>query len=123
MKLVPALVCLALAALASTAAATYAPAAAPAVKSIRLVGEGGFYYHHTEVVVDRRNPAALARTAAFVPVPFPRLPRSETTCNDCILFTLTIVRGRRSVRLSWYNSAPKSLARLLGALARNGRLS
>jgi hypothetical protein len=123
MKLVPALVGLALVALASTAATTSAPAAAPAVTSIRLVGEGGFYYHHTEVVVDRRNRAALARTAAFLPVPLPRLPRSEATCNDCILYTLTVLRGRGRVRLSWYNAAPKSLARLLGALARYGRHS
>jgi hypothetical protein len=123
MKLVPALIGVAIAALAPTVATTSARAAAPAVTSIRLVGEGGFYYHHTEVVVDRRNPAALARTAALVPLPLPRLPRPQATCNDCILYTLTVVRGRRSVRLNWYNSAPKSLARLLSALARNGRHS
>jgi hypothetical protein len=100
-----------------------APAAAPAVTSIRLVGEGGFYYHHSEVVVDRRSRAALARTAAFVPAPLPRLHRLGATCNDCILYTLTIVRAGRRVRRSWYNSAPASLARLLSALARNGRHS
>jgi hypothetical protein len=111
------------AAFAVAGGALPAAAAAPKVTSIRLVGDGGLAYRHTVLVVDRRNPAALARTAAFVPRTLPKLQRPEAVCNDCILYTLTIVRAGRSARLTWFNSPPGSLSRLLGALARNGRRS
>jgi hypothetical protein len=104
-------------------AATVAPAAAPKVTSIRLVSTGGFAAHHTETVVDGRNRAALARTAALVPATLPRLQPLESGCMDCILNTLTIVRGGRSSRFRWYNGAPPSLRRLLSVLAKNGRNS
>ena len=42
---------------------------------------------------------------------------------DCILNTLTIVRGGRPSNLRWYNGTPPSLRRLLSALAKNGRHS
>jgi hypothetical protein len=42
---------------------------------------------------------------------------------DCILNTLTIVRGGRRLELRWYNAPPASLRPLLAALAKNGRHS
>jgi hypothetical protein len=112
-----------IAAFAVAGATLPAAAAAPKVTSILLVGDGGLAYRHTVLVVDRRNPAALARTAAFVPRTLPKLQHPEAVCNDCILYTLTIVRGGRSARLTWFNSPPRSLSRLLSALAQNGRRS
>jgi hypothetical protein len=109
------------AALAITA--TVAPASAPKVTSIRLVSNGGFVARHSVTVVDGRNRAALARTAALVPATLPRLQPLEGGCMDCILNTLTIVRGGRSSKLRWYNGTPPSLRRLLSALAKNGRHS
>lgn len=104
-------------------ATTAAPAATPKVTSIRLVSDGGFAAHHSETIVDRRNLAALARTAALLPLKLPRLRPLESGCMDCILNTLTIVRGGRSFTLRWYNGAPASLRALLGALAKHGRHS
>jgi hypothetical protein len=102
---------------------TAAPASAPKVTSIRLVSNGGFAPRHSVTVVDGRNRAALARTAALVPARLPRLQPLAVGCMDCILNTLTIVRGGRSSELRWYNGAPPSLRRLLRALADNGRHS
>jgi hypothetical protein len=102
-------------------AATTAPAAAPRVTSIRLVSDGGFVAHHSVTVVDGRNRTALARTAAHLPATLPRLRPLEAGCMDCILSTLTIVRGGRSFRLRWFNGAPRPLRPLLAALAENGR--
>jgi hypothetical protein len=110
-------------ALALALAPTVAPAAVPKVTSIRLVSNGGFAAHHSVTVVDRRNRAALARTASHVPAKLPRLPPLAGGCMDCILNTLTIVRGGRRVELRWYNGTPASLRFLLAALAKNGRHS
>jgi hypothetical protein len=104
-------------------AATATPAATPKATSIRLVSDGGFAPRHSVVVVDRRNRTALARTAALVPATLPRLRPLEGGCMDCILNTLTIVRGGRRFTLRWYNGAPRPLRSLLAALARNGRHS
>jgi hypothetical protein len=100
-----------------------ATAVVPKVTSIRLVSDGGFVARHNVTAVDRRNRAALARTAALVPARLPRLPPLENGCADCILNTLTIVRGGRRLELRWYNGAPASLRPLLAALAKNGRHS
>ena len=109
------------------AALTFAPAVAPAsvpkVTSIRLVSSGGFVARHSVTVVDGRNRAALARTAALVPATLPQLKPLEDGCMDCILNTLTIVRGGHPSNLRWYNGTPPSLRRLLSALAKNGRHS
>ena len=113
----------ALVVMALTLAPTTATAAAPRVASIRLVSDGGFVARHRVTVVDRRNRTALARTAALVPVRLPRLPPLKNGCMDCILNTLTIVRGGRRFELRWYNGAPASLRPLLAALAKNGRHS
>jgi hypothetical protein len=110
-------------ALAVALATTTATAAVPKVTSIRLVSNGGFVARHSVTAVDRRNRAALARTAALVPARLPRLPPLENGCMDCILNTLTIVRGGRRFELRWYNAAPASLRPLLAALAKNGRHS
>jgi len=110
-------------ALAVALATTTATAAVPKVTSIRLVSNGGFVARHSATAVDRRNLAALARTAALVPARLPRLPPLENGCMDCILNTLTIVRGGRRFELRWYNAAPASLRPLLAALAKNGRHS
>ena len=104
-------------------ATTTATAAVPKVTSIRLVSDGGFVARHSVTAVDGRNRAALARTAALVPAPLPRLPPLENGCMDCILNTLTIVRGGRRFELRWYNGTPASLRPLLAALAKNGRHS
>jgi hypothetical protein len=114
---------LALAIVVLAVVATAAPAASPQVTSIRLVSDGGFVARHGVVVVDGRDRAALARTAALVPATVPRLRPLESGCMDCILNTLTIVRGRRSFTLRWYNGAPAPLRALLAALAKNGRHS
>jgi hypothetical protein len=100
---------------------TTATGAAPKVTAIRLVSDGGFVARHDVIAVDARNRAALARTAALVPARLPRLPPLESGCMDCILNTLTIVRGGRRFELRWYNGAPSSLRPLLAALAKNGR--
>jgi len=104
-------------------ATTTVAAAVPAVTSIRLVSDGGFVARHRVTAVDGRNRAALARTAALVPARLPRLPPLENGCMDCILNTLTIMRGGRRFELRWYNGAPASLRPLLAALAKNGRHS
>jgi hypothetical protein len=104
-------------------ATTTAVAAVPKVTSIRLVSDGGFVARHSMTAVDGRNRAALARTAALVPARLPRLPPLEHGCMDCILNTLTIVRGGLRFELRWYNGAPASLRPLLAALAKNGRHS
>ena len=91
--------------------------------SIRLVSDGGFVARHSVTAVDRRNRAALARTAALVPARLPRLPPLENGCADCILNTLAIVRGGRRFELRWYNGSPASLRPLLAALAKYGRHS
>ena len=104
-------------------AMTTATAAAPKVTSIRLVSDGGFVARHSVTAVDRHNRAALARTAALVPARLPRLLPLENGCTDCILNTLTIVRGGRRFELRWYNGAPASLRPLLAALVKNGRHS
>jgi hypothetical protein len=98
-------------------------AAAPKVTSIRLVSDGGFVARHSVTVVDRRNRVTLARTAALLPARLPRLRPLANGCADCILNTLTIVRGDRRLELRWYNGAPASLRPLLAALAKNGRHS
>ena len=118
----PKIIALVVVALALALAAT-ATAAAPTVTSIRLVSDGGFVARHSVTAVDWRNRAALARTAALVPARLPRLPPLENGCMDCILNTLTIVRGGRRFELRWYNGAPASLRLLLAALAKNGRHS
>ena len=105
------------------ALATTSTAAAPKVTSIRLVSDGGFVARHRVTAVDRGNRAGLARTAALVPARLPRLPRLENGCMDCVLNTLTIVRGSRRSELRWYNGTPASLRPLLAALAKNGRHS
>ena len=110
-------------ALAVVLATTTATAAVPKVTSIRLVSDGGFVARHSVIAVDRRNRAALARTAALVPSRLPRLPPLENGCMDCILNTLTIVRGGRRFELRWYNAPPAALRPLLAALAKNGRHS
>ena len=107
-------------ALAVALATTTATAAVPKVTSIRLVSDGGFVARHSVTAVDRRNRAALARTAALVPARLPRLTPLENGCMDCILNTLTIVRGGRRFELRWYNGPPASLRPLLVALAKNG---
>jgi len=104
-------------------ATTTAVSAVPAVTSIRLVSDGGFVARHRVTAVDGRTRAALARTAALVPARLPRLPPLENGCMDCILNTLTIMRGGRRVELRWYNGPPASLRPLLAALAKNGRHS
>ena len=104
-------------------ATTTATAAVPKVTSIRLVSDGGFVARHTVTAVDRRDHAALARTAALVPGRLPRLTPLENGCMDCILNTLTIVRGGRRFELRWYNGAPASERPLLAALAKYGRRS
>jgi hypothetical protein len=109
--------------LALAVAATAAPAASPNVTSIRLVSDGGFVARHSVIAVDRRDRAALARTAAHVPATLPRLRPLESGCMDCILNTLTIVRGGRRLTLSWYNGTPGPLRSLVAALAKNGRHS
>lgn len=115
---------LVLAVVALAVATASATATAPEVASIRLVSDGGFVLRHRVTTVDRRNRAALARTAALVPARLPRLPPLENGCMDCILNTLTIVRGGRRFELRWYNGAsPASLRPLLAALAKNGRHS
>ncbi len=114
---------LVLAAVVLAVVATAAPAASPKVTSIRLVSDGGFAARHSVVVVDGRNRAALARTAVLVPATLPRLRPLESGCMDCILNTLTIVRGRGRFTLRWYNGAPAPLRSLLAALAKNGRHS
>ena len=97
------------------------------VAELRALGKNpyanGFVARHTVTAVDGRNRAALARTAALVPARLPRLPPLENGCMDCILNTLTIVRGGRRFELRWYNGAPASLRPLLAALAKNGRHS
>jgi hypothetical protein len=100
-----------------------APASPPKVTSIRLVSDGGFVTRHSVTVVDGRNRTALARTAALVPATLPRLAPLEGGCMDCILNTLTIVRGGHGLKLRWYNGSPPSLRHLLSALAKNGRHS
>jgi hypothetical protein len=105
------------------ALATTTAAAVPTVTSIRLVRDGGFVARHAVTSVDGRSGGALARTAALVPGRLPRLPPLENGCTDCILNTLTIVRGGRRFELRWYNGAPAALRPLLAALARNGRHS
>ena len=97
---------LALVVVALALATTTATAAVPKVTSIRLVSNGGFVARHHVTAVDRRNRAALARTAALVPARLPRLTPLENGCMDCILNTLTIVRGGRRFELRWYNGAP-----------------
>jgi hypothetical protein len=104
-------------------AATVASASSPKVTSIRLVSDGGFAPHHSVTVVDMRNRLALARTAARLPATLPRLQPVEGGCMDCVLNTLTIVRGDRRSSLSWYNGTPRSLRSLLAALAKYGRHS
>jgi hypothetical protein len=104
-------------------ATTTATATVPKVTSIRLVSDGGFVARHSVTAVDPRNRAALARTAALVPARLARLPPLESGCMDCILNTLTIVRGGRRFEFRWYNGAPASLRPLLAALAKNGRHS
>jgi hypothetical protein len=105
------------------ALATTTAAAVPKVTSIRLVSDGGFVARHAVTSLDGRNRAALARTAALVPGQLPRLPPLEHGCMDCVLNTLTIVRGGRRFELRWYNGVPAPLGPLLAALARNGRHS
>ena len=114
---------IALVVVALALATTISTAAAPKVTSVRLVSDGGFVARHRVTAFDRRNAAALARTAALVPARLPRLPALENGCMDCILNTLTIVRGGRRFELRWYNGAPAVLRPLLAALARNGRHS
>ena len=104
-------------------ATTTATATVPAVTSIRLVRDGGFVAHHSVTAVDQRNRAALARTTALGPARMPRLPPLGNGCMDCILNTLTLVRGGRRCELRWHNGAPASLRPLLAALAKNGRHS
>ena len=112
-----------LAVVALALATALAAAATPRTTSIRLVSDGGFVGRHRVVVVDERNRAALARTAALVPATLPRLRPLESGCADCILNTLTIARGGRRFTLRWYNGAPGPLRALLAALAKNGRHS
>jgi|tagenome__1003787_1003787.scaffolds.fasta_scaffold17613343_1 hypothetical protein len=119
----PKTLALALVAVALALATTSASAAAPKVTSIRLVSDGGFVARHSATAVDARNRAALTRTAALVPARLPRLPPLENGCMDCILNTLTIMRGGHRLELRWYNGAPISLRPLLAALAKNGRHS
>lgn len=114
---------LVLAVVALALATAVSPAAPPKVTSVRLVSDGGFVARHTVIAVDRSNRPALARTAALVPATLPRLRPLESGCMDCILTTLTIVRGGRRFTLRWYNGTPRSLRPLLAALARNGRHS
>ena len=114
---------LALVVVALALATTTATAAVPKVTSIRLVSDGGFAPHHSVTVVDMRNRLALARTAARLPATLPRLQPVEGGCMDCVLNTLTIVRGDRRSSLSWYNGTPRSLRSLLAALAKYGRHS
>jgi len=102
-------------------ATTTATGSVPRVTAIRLVSDGGFVARHSVIAVDTRNRAALARTAALVPARLPRLRPLENGCMDCILNTLTIVRGSRRFELRWYNGAPTSLRPLLAALAKNGQ--
>ncbi|MDP9223906.1 MAG: hypothetical protein M3P18_08620, partial [Actinomycetota bacterium] len=104
-------------------AATVASASSPKVTSIRLVSDGGFAPHHSVTVVDMRNRVALARAAARLPATLPRLQPVEGGCMDCVLNTLTIMRGARRSSLSWYNGPPRSLRSLLAALAKYGRHS
>jgi hypothetical protein len=104
-------------------AATVASASSPKVTSIRLVSDGGFAARHSVTVVDMGNRIALARTAARLPATLPRLQRVQGGCMDCVLNTLTIVRGDHRFSLSWYNGAPRSLRSLLAALAKYGRHS
>ena len=92
---------IALVVVALALATTISTAAAPKVTSVRLVSDGGFVARHRVTAVDRRNAAALARTAALVPARVPRLPALENGCMDCILNTLTIVRGGRRFELRW----------------------
>jgi hypothetical protein len=114
---------LALFVVALALATTTATAAVLKATSIRLVSDGGFVARHSVNAVDARNRAALARTAALVPARMPRLPPLENGCMDCILNTLTIVRGGHRFELRWYNGAPAPLRPLLAALAKNGRHS
>ena len=114
---------LALVVVALALTTTTATAAVPNVTSIRLVSDGGFAARHSVTAVDQRNRAALARTARLMPARPPRLPPLENGCMDCILNTLTIVRGDRRVVLRWYNGTPASLRPLVAALAKNGRHS
>ena len=67
-----------------------------AVRSITLTRTGGFVAHNDRVTITRRRPAQLRRIAALLPA---KLPSKHTlpVCPDCLVETLTVVRGRTVV--------------------------
>ena len=104
-------------------ATTTATAATPKVTSIRLVSDGGFVARHGVTAVDRRNPAALARTAALVPARLPRCRLSRTAAWIASSTRSRSCAAAAALEFRRYNGAPASLHRLLAALAKNGRHS